>query len=166
MPSRYSHGRKTRKSVRSMRQSDPPATYSCRPPFTSTPRPPSSAHRERCPQALVEKGLSTMETRCGRTRLSPARRGPCGRSGGAVRTALPTRLRPARGVHAASAWAVRAGATRCGVRTLKRPEGRAPGRARLAPARRHTVRTPRRRGEDTAPYQPVTPPPAPRTGAA
>ena len=130
------------------------------------PRPPSSANRERCPQAPVEKGLSTMETRCGRARLSPARRGPCGRSGGAVRTALPTRLRPARGVHAASAWAGRAGATRGDVRTLKRPAGRAPGRARLAPARRHTVGTPRRRGEDTAPYQPVTPPPAPRTGAA
>ena len=37
--------------------------------------------------------------------------------------------------------------------TFLRPEGRAPGRARLSPARRQTVRTPRRRGEDTVPYQ-------------
>ena len=37
--------------------------------------------------------------------------------------------------------------------TFLRPEGRAPVRARLSPARRRTVRTPRRRGEDTVPCQ-------------
>ena len=52
------------------------------------------------------------------------------------------------------------------LRRERRAPGTFPGRVRLSPARRPTVRTPRRRGEDTAPYQTATPSPSPRKARA